>query len=83
MVRINISIERETLMDIDALAEENGMNRSAFIAFMAEVFEETSLLEKLNEKAKRSYSDKYGHMPEYDRMGKSYLLKASREIEII
>lgn len=82
MERINITIEKETLMNMDALANEYGMNRSAFITFMEEVFEELEIMQKLNEKAKKSYSEKFGHYPEYDRMGKSYLLKASREIEI-
>ena len=77
--RINITIEEETLRDLDATAEHYGMKRSECIAFMFEVMNELDAFGKLAEYAMQIHEQKYGIANTYSRPSAYAMQKAARE----
>lgn len=81
--RINITVDEETLQDLDATAKFYGMKRSECIAFMFEVMNELNAFEKLEEYALQIKEEKFGTA----RLGyraRPYAMKqAARQCRII
>lgn len=80
--RINITIEEETLKDMDATAEYYGMNRSQLIAFAFEALSDLGALEKLSEYALQMHEEKYGTAELYYRPSAYAMQKAARECTV-
>lgn len=80
--RINITIDDETLMDLDAMSSEYGMKRSECIRFMFDVMNELNAWEKLDTVGKTIFAERYGRETESRHASTSMMLRAASECSI-
>lgn len=80
--RINITLQEDILEELDATADEHGMNRSECIAFMVEVMRELNAWDKLQTFGAQEFAERFGRLPEASRVSTSMMLKAARRCRI-